>query len=56
MPRRIVDLSVSLEMGIASDPPIMMPEITYLSHDQTAEQIMSFFPGLKKEDLPGGDV
>ncbi len=55
MPRRIVDLSVSLEMGIASDPPIMMPEITYMDHQETAEQIMSFFPGLRKEDLPGGE-
>ena len=55
MPRRIVDLSVSLETGIASDPPIMIPEITYLSHDETAEQIMSFFPGLTKEDLPNGE-
>ena len=55
MPRRIVDLSVSLEMGIASDPPIMMPEIIYMNHQETSEQIMSFFPGLKKEDLPGGE-
>lgn len=55
MPRRIVDLSVSLEMGIASDPPIMLPEIIYMNHQETAEQIMSFFPGLKKEDLPGGE-
>lgn len=55
MARRIVDLSVSLEMGIASDPPIMMPEITYMNHQETAEQIMAFFPGLKKEDLPGGE-
>ena len=55
MPRRIVDLSVSLEMGIASDPPIMMPEIIYMNHQETAEQIMSFFPGLKTEDLPGGE-
>ncbi len=55
MTRRFVDLSVPLETGIVSDPPIMLPEITYLSHDQTAEQVMSFFPGLKKEDLPGGE-
>jgi kynurenine formamidase len=55
MTRRIVDLSVSLEMGIASDPPIMMPDITYLNHQETAEQIMSFFPGLQKEDLPNGE-
>ena len=55
MPRRIVDLSVSLENGIASDPPIMLPEITYMDHQDTVDQILSFFPGLKKEDLPGGE-
>ena len=55
MPRRIVDLSVPLEADIASDPPIMLPEIDYLDHQVTAEQVMAFFPGLKKEDLPGGE-
>lgn len=55
MARRYVDLSVPLETGIVSDPPIMLPEIEYMTHDQTAEQVMSFFPGLKKEDLPGGE-
>jgi len=55
MARRFVDLSVPLEMGIVSDPPIMLPEIEYMTHDQTAEQVMAFFPGLKKEDLPGGE-
>ncbi|MGD9865046.1 MAG: cyclase family protein [Pseudodonghicola sp.] len=55
MARRYVDLSVPLEMGIVSDPPIMLPQIEYLTHDQTAEQVMAFFPGLKKEDLPGGE-
>ena len=55
MARRFVDLSVPLEMGIVSDPPIMLPQIEYLTHEQTAEQVMAFFPGLKKEDLPGGE-
>ncbi len=55
MPRRFVDLSVPLETGVQSDPPIMLPEITYMTHDQTAEQVMSFFPGLTKDDLPGGE-
>jgi len=55
MPRRFVDLSVALESGIVSDPPIMLPEITYMSHADTAEQVMSFFPGLQKSDLPGGE-
>ena len=55
MTRRIVDLSVPLEMGIISDPPPMMPQIEYLNHKDTAEQVCSFFPGLKPEDLPGGE-
>ena len=55
MPRRFVDLSVALETGIVSDPPIILPEIDYMTHDQTAEQVMAFFPGLEKADLPGGE-
>ena len=55
MPRRFVDLSVPLEMGIASDPPIALPKIEYFSHEQTAEQILSFFPGLSRDNLPGGE-
>ena len=55
MPRRFIDLSVSVDNDIASDPPIMLPEIDYMTHDQTAGQMIDFFPGLKKEDLPGGE-
>ena len=54
MPRRIVDLSVPLEMGIASDPPMTLPKIDYLDHQMTAGQILPFFPGLTKEQLPNG--
>lgn len=55
MPRKLVDLTVALEAGIASDPPGMWPEIDYHPHAETAPQIAAFFPGLKTEDLPGGD-
>jgi kynurenine formamidase len=55
MARRYIDLSVPLETGIASDPPMVLPEIDYFNHQQTAEQILSFFPGLTKDDLPGGE-
>ena len=55
MTRRIVDLSVPLDMGIVSDPPLVMPKIEYFAHKDTAEQICAFFPGLKPEDLPGGE-
>lgn len=55
MPRRFIDLSVALEAEIASDPAIMLPEIEYMSHGDTAQQVMDFFPGLTKDDLPGGE-
>ena len=33
----------------------MLPEIEYHRHADTAAQVASFVPGLKKEDLPGGE-
>ena len=53
--KKFIDLSVSLEEGITSDPDFMLPKINYHRHKDTAEEIISFFPGLKKEDLPGGE-
>lgn len=50
---RLIDLSVPLESGIASDPPGYEPKITYLDHSQTRGQITQFFPGMTEDDLPG---
>ena len=55
MTRKIVDLSIYLENDVVSDPPAFKPEIQYFSHENTVEQIASFFPGLKKDDLPDGE-
>ena len=44
---RIVDLSVALKAGIASDPPSMMPSIEYRDHNESAKDFMMMFPGLK---------
>ena len=55
MPRTFIDLSVSLATDIPSDPEIMLPEIDYLSHADTAAQMAGFFPGLDPKDLPGGE-
>ena len=44
MTRRIVDISVALEADIASDPPMMLPEIDYMAHAETADQVIGFFP------------
>lgn len=52
---RIVDLSVALKAGIASDPPSMLPRIKYLDHHDGAKEFMAWFPGLKAEQLPDGE-
>jgi kynurenine formamidase len=52
---RLIDLSVPLESGIASDPPGFEPKITYLDHTQTRGQMTQFFPGMTDDDLPGRD-
>ena len=55
MTRRIIDLSVSLKAGIASDPPHMLPVIEYEDHQVGAARFVETFPGLKKEQLPDGE-
>ena len=53
MTRRIVDISSSLKAGIASDPKGHEPQIVYRDHASTRGQLLSFFPGLAEDDLPG---
>ncbi|UWQ17760.1 cyclase family protein [Jannaschia sp. M317] len=55
MSRRFIDLSVPLEAEIPSDPEIMLPQIEYFDHKDTAAQMAGFFPGLAPDQLPGGD-
>ncbi|MGE0299535.1 cyclase family protein [Pseudonocardia sp.] len=50
--RTLIDLSVPLRAGIASDPPGHLPEIEYYTHEQTAAELVAFFPGLTVDDLP----
>ena len=52
---RVVDLSVALKSGIASDPPSMLPQIKYIDHRAGAKEFMAWFPGLKQEQLPDGE-
>ena len=55
MKKKIIDLSVALETGINSDPPSALPQITYISHQDSVEHVCSFFPGLDKDELPEGE-
>lgn len=52
--KRLVDLSIAIEAGLPSDPPMMIPKIDYLDHAGGAEQMKTFFPGVTTDQLPGG--
>ena len=52
--RRFVDLSIAIESGLPSDPPVTIPKIDYVDHNRGREQMKDFFPGITSGDLPGG--
>lgn len=55
MSKKFIDLSISIENGLKSDPPEMIPKIKYSGHDEGAEQMKQFFPGIDPaKDLPKG--
>ena len=56
MARRFIDISVPLENGVASDPPAYRPRIDYIDHHMSVEELVGFFPGLTKADLPDGEA
>ncbi|MGB5077959.1 MAG: cyclase family protein [Sphingorhabdus sp.] len=52
---KFIDLSIPITNDVVSDPPVMRPQISYMTHDNSWEQIAMFFPGLTRDDLPGGE-
>ena len=54
MPRRIIDISVALQAGIASDPPHMLPDITYVDHHRSAPRMAEEF-NIRVDQLPEGE-
>jgi hypothetical protein len=45
---QFIDLSIPITNDVVSDPPVMRPQITYMTHENTWEQIAMFFPGLTR--------
>ena len=56
MARNLIDLSRALENTEYADPPGHAPQIQYLGHRDTTERMLTFFPGVSPEQLPGGEA
>lgn len=51
---RFVDISMPISARVITDPPPLVPKITYTDHTAGLAQMLPFFPGLTAEDLPEG--
>ena len=52
---KLIDLSQYLENTGFSDPPGMGPKIAYHAHGNTQHELVGMFPGLRADQLPGGE-
>jgi len=52
MSRRFIDLSITLENDVISDPPFLRPKIIYQTHGETVAELQHFFPGVTPMTRP----
>src|ERR1700751_2088020 len=55
LPRRMLDLSTTLDNDTVLDHPFMRPRIEYRGNAENAPMLLESFPGLRREDLPDGE-
>lgn len=51
---KFIDLSVTIENNVPSDPAEMIPKIEYRDHPASIPDMLSFFGSATAEDLPDG--
>ncbi len=56
MPRRLIDISVTMDNETPADPASMRPAIQYKDHNAGFADFAKLLPGLKREDLPDGQA
>lgn len=54
--QRIVDISMSIQNGVPSDPPGYEFSVEYISHADTVPMLQKRYDGLKASDLIGGEA
>lgn len=52
---KLLDLSVEIIHQLPGDPPAQKPVINYHDHQMGADEMLPFFPGIAKADLPDGE-
>ena len=55
LPSKIVDISQPLDNETVVDPDFMRPSIRYVTGKESAAMMCELFPGLKEDQLPGGE-
>ena len=55
MPRKIIDISMPLDNETPVDQRGFGPQIEYQAPKDNVKEILSFFPGLTADQLPGGE-